>query len=123
SGVHAITATVTDAGGRSATAQVTVTVNSAPTLAITAPAANGLFDHGSVVLTATASDVEDGNLGASVRWTSSHDGALGTGALLAVTTLSSGAHTITATVTDAGGRSAAATVAIVVDSRPTIAIS
>ena len=40
-----------------------------------------------ILLGATATDSEDGDLSAQVTWTSSIDGALGTGATLPVSTL------------------------------------
>src|SRR5205823_6568306 len=67
-----------------------------------------------VLLGAVATDTEDGNLGATVRWASSRDGALGTGATLVVPSLSVGAHTLTASVTDADGATASASVAVTV---------
>ena len=50
----------------------------------------------------TATD-EDGDLAASLAWSSSLDGAIGSGASFSTTTLSLGSHTITASVTDSGG--------------------
>src|SRR5262249_41694022 len=66
------------------------------------------------LLAAGAGDAEDGDLGAAIRWTSSRDGALGAGAALTPTTLSAGAHVLTATVTDRDGATASARVAITV---------
>jgi hypothetical protein len=51
----------------------------------------------------TATDSEEGDLSASLLWSSSADGPLGSGAGLTRSDLSVGAHTITARVTDAGG--------------------
>jgi hypothetical protein len=66
-----------------------------------------------VTLTGTASDVEDGNLAGSLVWTSSLDGALGTGASVTTTALvTSGTHTITAAVEDSGGKSDSAEITI-----------
>ncbi len=79
------------------------TVNNAPTVSITSPGDGASFATGATVnLAASANDSEDGNLSASVAWTSDRDGLLGVGANLNVV-LSNGAHTITATVEDAGG--------------------
>jgi hypothetical protein len=44
----------------------------------------------------------------ALAWTSSRDGALGTGNEVALTTLSVGQHTVTVTVTDQGGHTAQA---------------
>lgn len=149
-GVHDITASVTDGGGLSGNAVITVTVygdadldgmndlwelnffgnldrsgsadldgdgatdvaefaagtnptDAAPLLAINAPMNGVLMASGTAVtLQATATDAEDGNLGASISWTSSLQGALGNGSSLGVALLP-GDHTITATVTDSAG--------------------
>ncbi len=77
--------------------------NTAPTVAITSPPDGTVVDQGdAVTLVGTASDVEDGDLTASISWTSDVDGPLGTGASI-TPVLSSGAHTVTASATDAGG--------------------
>src|SRR5207249_4734762 len=54
SGTHTITATVIDAGGKRATAAITVVVNAAPTVAITAPTAGSSFVPGEPVRLAAA---------------------------------------------------------------------
>jgi hypothetical protein len=77
--------------------------NTAPVVSITSPA-NAATVASPVSFTATATDAEDGSLAASVSWSSSVDGAIGTGASIS-SPLTVGAHTITATVTDAGGAS------------------
>jgi myo-inositol-hexaphosphate 3-phosphohydrolase len=124
SGVHQITARVTDAGGKSASAQVTVVVNATPTVAVTAPASGTEYEPGAgIVFMATANDVEDGDLAAAIQWTSDLDGTLGTGGTLSVATLGSGTHVVTAAVTDAGGKSASAQVTVVVNATPTVAVT
>src|SRR5206468_2322398 len=81
--------------------------NVPPAITIVAPAPQpSLLTGRPVLLGAVATDTEDGNLGATVRWASSRDGALGTGATLVVPSLSVGAHTLTASVTDADGATA-----------------
>src|SRR5439155_876583 len=76
-----------------------------PTVAITAPASGAILEIGAATtLTATASDPEDGSLAPVVAWTSSRDGALGTGGSITLSTLSAGAHVITASATDTGGK-------------------
>src|SRR5262249_13509937 len=113
SGTHTITASVTDSGGKSASSSITVVVNSTPTISITAPADGSTFTLGQdVTFTASASDVEDTSL--TVRWTSSVDGDLGAGASLTKNTLSTGSHTVTASVTDSGGKSASTQIAITI---------
>ena len=84
-------------------------VNSAPTVAIDQPGPNATANQGdTVTFKATAWDNEDGDVGASVVWTSSIDGQIGTGSRIAVSTLSPGTHTIMATATDSAGSTASA---------------
>lgn len=78
--------------------------NTAPTVAITAPAnATSVTQGASVTFTGTATDAQDGNLAASATWTSSLDGLIGSGGSVSTTTLSVGTHTITFAATDSGG--------------------
>jgi len=58
-----------------------------------------------VRLTARANDAEDGDLRSFVSWDSSIDGVLGAGSPLTTSTLSPGAHTISASVDDSSGNS------------------
>ena len=89
--------------------------NTAPTVSITAPLTGSSITLGqSLTFTATASDQEDGSLDSSVRWQSSLDGLLATGANFTNSSLSAGTHTITASVTDSGGLSASANINITV---------
>jgi large repetitive protein len=117
-GSHVITAAVTDTAGQNATSLVTIKVgNAAPVVVITAPAAGTTVLEGAeLVFTATATDAEDGDLGAAVAWSSDLDGALGSGATLATTGLSIGNHVITATVVDNAvpARSGSATLAVTI---------
>jgi hypothetical protein len=89
--------------------------NNQPTLTLSAPLNGAAFQVGqTVALSGTASDTEDGNLTASITWSSSINGALGTGGSLNVTTLTGGVHTITATVNDSMGGTRSATASITV---------
>jgi len=99
-GVASITITVSD-GVNSVTESFQLTVtNTSPTVSIDVPANNINYATGSNVLfQATANDAEDGDLSSSVLWTSSIDGALGSGNIInSVLTL--GSHQITASATD-----------------------
>ncbi|MCH8878012.1 MAG: S8 family serine peptidase [Chloroflexi bacterium] len=93
-------------------------VNETPTVSITSPADGSTFDSGATILfEGTASDTEDGDLTASLVWTSDMDGPIGTGGSFS-TTLSDGNHAITASVTDAGGATGSASISITVGSPP-----
>ncbi|HSF16449.1 MAG TPA: Ig-like domain-containing protein, partial [Vicinamibacteria bacterium] len=75
-----------------------------PVVDITAPADGAVYGIGeSVSFSATASDGMDGDLSSSLTWTSNVDGVVGTGATFTTTALSSGAHNITAFVTNGLG--------------------
>jgi hypothetical protein len=78
--------------------------NSTPTVSISAPS-NGtsVADGTAITFTGSASDVEDGNMASQISWSSNVDGFLGTGSSVNAT-LSVGSHTVTAQVTDSGGK-------------------
>src|SRR6185503_11887799 len=117
-GTHSITAAVADSGNLVGAAARTVVVralNQSPVLTIEAPATGTQRLSGKpIVLAATAQDVEDGNLGAAIHWTSSIDGNLGTGTVLTIPSLSPGTHVITASVTDLDGAAVSRTVSVTV---------
>jgi hypothetical protein len=119
SGAHTITAAVTDAAGLTSSKSVNITVtasssNTAPTASISSPGNNASFAQGTAIsFSGSASDAQDGNLTAGLRWTSNIDGAIGNGGSFS-RALSAGAHTITASVTDSGGMSGTTTVTITV---------
>ena len=84
-----------------------------PTVNITGPADGSSSESGqSVTFTGSANDPEDGNISASLSWTSSIDGAIGSGASFSTTALSLGNHTITASVTDSDGLSGSDVISI-----------
>jgi hypothetical protein len=88
--------------------------NDPPTVTITSPADGAEFDSGATIaFSGTASDTEDGDLTDSLVWTSSIDGEIGTGGGFSKT-LSDGTHTITAAVTDSGGKTGTDSVSITV---------
>jgi hypothetical protein len=73
---------------------------------ITSPANGSSVPQGTpVTFTGTATDTQDGDLTASLAWTSSLQGAIGTGGSFTRSDLVAGTHTITASVTDSGGLS------------------
>jgi hypothetical protein len=117
-GSHTITATVTDSGNQSSETSISITVvapepeNTAPQLTINSPTNNAQFEQGqSITFSASATDNEDGNLSGSILWQSSIDGALGQGATLSAG-LSTGNHTVTATVIDSGNLSVSRSITI-----------
>jgi hypothetical protein len=116
-GPHTITASVADTGGLGGSDSITVTinVNQAPTVTITAPPDASSFPEGSPVnFTGTAND-DEGDLSANLSWTSNVDGAIGTGASFSTSTLSVGPHTITASVTDTGGLGGSDSITVTID--------
>jgi hypothetical protein len=123
-GSHTLTATVTDAGGLQGSAQIALTVNGPPTVGISSPPDGTTVNAGdAVTLTGTASDIEDGDLSASIVWTSDLDGAIDTGASVGTSALSAGNHTLTATVTDGGGLQGSAQIGLTVNAGPVVTIT
>jgi hypothetical protein len=101
-------------------AAVPIVPNQPPTAAIQQPADGATFSQGTAIaFQGSGMDAEDGTLtGAALAWTSSLDGALGTGAALTLTSLSAGTHTITLTVTDTEGLAASASITVSVTPSP-----
>jgi hypothetical protein len=100
-GTHTITATVSDSHGLSGSDQVTLTVNAPPTVAISAPPDGASFSEGDwIAFLGSASDLEDGDLTASLSWSSDRDGHIGAGGSFSRTDLTPGVHTVTASVMD-----------------------
>jgi hypothetical protein len=94
-------------------------VYGAPVVTITSPADGTVFpSRANVALAGTASDLEQGSLAASLVWTSSRDGLLGSGASL-TRVLSSGGHVLTASVPDETGLTGSAQVSVTVSRPPT----
>jgi hypothetical protein len=116
-GVHTITATITDFLGNVVVDTITVTVSdTVPTVSITSPIDGATFaSEASVDFSGTADDAEDGDISATIVWTSDQQpGSSFTGAGFSTNLLSDGVHVITATVTDALGNAAADSVSITV---------
>lgn len=117
SGGHTITLEATDSRGASATASVGITVRGEPSVTIHAPSDESVFQHESAVsFRGSAADPAEGILtGASLVWTSSLDGELGTGESLARSDLSRGGHVVTLTATDSEGVRGTASIRILVE--------
>ncbi|UCE87084.1 MAG: hypothetical protein JSU66_04950 [Deltaproteobacteria bacterium] len=111
-GAHVITASVTDSDGVGSSDQITLTMNpnTPPLVTITSPPDGASVMADSVTLSGTAIDAEDGDLSASLTWSSSKDGLLGTGASLTAANLSFGSHAIEASVTDNKGATVTRTI-------------
>ena len=113
-------AQVDNPGGASATLAGALTVssnpssNAGPTVSISSPANGSSFSEGTnVSFTGSASDTEDGDLTEDLTWNSNIDGGIGSSGNPSFV-LSPGIHTITASVTDSGGKSGSETVSITV---------
>jgi len=116
-GAHAISLTARDTAGDEGVARVAVTVlppNQAPQASISGPADGSSFPAGTAIhFRGSATDAEDGAVPASsLTWRSSLDGVLGQGPSLDVASLRAGAHAITLTAVDSGGRSGSAVVGV-----------
>jgi hypothetical protein len=93
--------------------------NTPPTVTITAPANGASVAQGSSVnFTGTATDPEDGTISASLSWSSSINGSIGSGASFSTSALSAGTHTITASVTDSAGAPGSAAITLTVTGGP-----
>jgi hypothetical protein len=95
--------------------------NTAPTVAISSPTSGGSFTAGAAItFTGTATDTQDGSLTASMTWSSSLQGTIGTGATFTRTDLIAGTHVITARATDSGSLQGSSSVTITVTSGGTV---
>jgi subtilisin family serine protease len=111
-GVVDIAAAIAGSGGGS---------NTAPTVAISSPTSGGSFTAGAAItFTGTATDTQDGSLTASMTWSSSLQGTIGTGATFTRTDLIAGTHVITARATDSGSLQGSSSVTITVTSGGTV---
>lgn len=129
-GTHTISAQVSDSGGKIGNYTITVTVNKVlnnpPSVTITSPANQAVFETGTpITFSGTAVDKEDGDISYKLAWKSSLQGSIGTGTKFS-TTLKEGTHTITASVTDSGtlstSQSVTVTVKNVLDTPPVVSI-
>jgi hypothetical protein len=90
--------------------------NFPPTIIIEGPVDGTETTQGdTILLEASAGDIEEGSLSSSIQWWSNLDDALGGGASLLTNSLSVGIHTITASITDSGGERASATITVAVN--------
>jgi hypothetical protein len=90
------------------------TANTAPAVSVITPGDNSSVASGSTIsFSGSATDKEDGNLSAQLKWTSSLDGPIGTGSAFS-RSLSSGTHTIMAEVIDSGSLRSSSQIALMV---------
>lgn len=92
--------------------------NTLPEVTIINPVEGATIVQGQIItFTATADDAEDGDVSASLEWSSNLDGVLGTGGSLqvAIAELTLGEHIITATASDSGGRTSRARIEVTVE--------
>lgn len=105
-----------------------IATNSAPSLSINSPSQVTKNDTESVTFNGTAQDQEDGDISANIVWSSNIDGEIGQGHAVSVV-LSSGEHTITASITDSASQTTSASIGVTVtvtsteDNAPTITIT
>ena len=86
-----------------------------PVVTITAPSDDSSFVEGNnIIFNGTAIDDTDGDVTASLAWSSNVEGSIGTGASFSISTLSAGVHTITASATDAFDNLGTATIEITI---------
>ena len=75
-----------------------------PSVSIEAPAPGSVFSgDAEIAFAGTASDPEEGDVGATLIWTSDKDGVLGSGPAFTNATLSCGTHVVTASASDEEG--------------------
>ena len=87
--------------------------NNPPTVAIYTPVAGSTLTASAISFAGSAADVEDGNIGGALSWSSSIEGFLGTGTAFS-RTLRAGTHDISASVTDRNGVTSSTTVTVTV---------
>ena len=98
--------------------------NNAPEINITSPEIGDEFDEGdSITFTVNVSDDRDSDIESRVSWSSDKDGILGSGSSITPSDLSVNTHTITASATDSGGKSASDSIIITVIENPVGIIS
>ncbi|MEP6779421.1 MAG: S8 family serine peptidase, partial [Gemmatimonadaceae bacterium] len=125
-GDHAIYLYVTDSQGATTRAYCYVTVsaaiaNQSPTATIAQPGPISVLQNTVITFAGSGNDPEDGGLsGASLTWTSSRDGVIGSGTSFSTSTLSVGVHTITLTAKDSKGLTGTATKTVTITALPAV---
>ena len=111
-------------GATGLTLEVISTVPSVPQVCIASPADGLVVNSGtSVTFQGIASDPEDGDLSASIVWTSNIQAGEFSGAGFTTGGLADGVHTITATVTDSNSNTSTDSITVTVsDTLPVLSI-
>jgi hypothetical protein len=95
--------------------------NGPPTIIIATPTDGSVFNPGATItLLGVAFDVPDGDLSASIEWSSDIMAGTGTGASLSTTGFIDGIHTVTASVTDSDGNLVTDDIMITVSDTPPV---
>ena len=90
--------------------------NTPPSVSISAPSNGASFVEGTTItFSASASDAEDGNISASINWSSTPAGLSGTGSSVSTSTLAPGDYAVTASVVDSDGASDSDSINITVE--------
>jgi hypothetical protein len=108
-GIHTISVNLADESGVSASDAITLEIigNLPPAVFITAPSYGSLFEEGQTIhFTGSALDPEDGDISATLIWTSNDGGTGGPSDHYDHAFSSQGNYTIVASVTDSGGLTA-----------------
>ncbi len=127
-GTHSITLTATDSESAATTSPaITINIGNAPPVAVISTPTDGeAFNRGdTVTFRGSGTDPEDGTLtGASLVWTSSISGNIGSGTILPVDTLTTGTHTITLTASDSQLATGTSSIAVTINNNsPVVAIN
>jgi hypothetical protein len=113
-GVHRITCTATDSTGKRGADVIVVTALS-PYVVINHPGDGERREAGSSIpFVGVARDAEDGDISSSLQWASDLSGSIGAGASFNAS-LEVGTHTVTATVVDADGNAADASLVLYIE--------
>jgi len=124
---HTVSITVADEVGATCTDFVVYSVGTAPEVSLGSPTGGSVHNEGaSITFSAEVSDNEDGPTDLALSWDSDLDGPLSTQgadssglAQFSLTTLSTGEHSLTLTVTDSDGLFSTAMVGFTVNALPT----
>ncbi|MFN8443817.1 MAG: metallophosphoesterase [Caldilineaceae bacterium] len=117
-GEHVITASVTDGDGNSNSAQIGLTIialDNLPAVTITQPTDHQTFTQGeAITFSGSATDPQDGDVTASLLWSSNVQGPIGEQGSFTKSDFHAGEHRITAMATDKDGHSGSSQITITI---------